>query len=95
MYIILRLFCEDFNRMAVEISVLRGPKHGVYAAASSSAIVTSGCSRNVTQIVTSVILYMDIIISHSDCLAVTLKFYIIPMYLQAIRNFLNQKAFSS
>ena len=61
MYIILRLVCEIFKRIAVEISFQRGPKHGVYAAALYSADVTSGCSRNGTQIVTSVILYIDII----------------------------------
>ena len=61
MYIILRLVCENFNRKAVEISFIRGPKHVIYAAALYLANVTSGCSRNNTQIVTSVILYIDII----------------------------------
>ena len=61
MYIILRLFCETFSRIAVKISFLWGHKHGVYAAALFSANVTSWCSRNDTHIFTSVILYINII----------------------------------
>ena len=60
MYIILRLVCENFNRIAVEISFLRGPKYGVFSAALYSANVMSGCSRNDMQIVTYVIFYIDI-----------------------------------
>ena len=61
MYIILRLVFENFIRIAVKISFLWDPKHGVYATASFSANVTSVCSRNDMQIFTSVILYMNII----------------------------------
>ena len=61
MYIILRLGCENVNRIAVEISFLRGPKHCVCSAALYSANVTSGCSRNDSQIVTSVIFHIDFI----------------------------------
>ena len=32
-------------------------------------------------------------LSHSDCLVVILKFYTAPMFLHAVRNFVNQKAF--
>ena len=59
--IILRLVCINFNRIAVKISFLWCPKQCVYAAGSFSANVTSWCLRNDTQIVTSVILYMNII----------------------------------
>ena len=34
-------------------------------------------------------------LSHSTCLAEILKFYTIPMFKQAVTNFVNQKAFSS
>ena len=61
MYIILRLVCENFSRINVKISSLWDPKHGVYAAASFSANVTSECSRSETRILTSVILFMNII----------------------------------
>ena len=61
MYIILRLVCEKLGRLAFKISFLWGPKHGVYAAASFSANVTSLCSRNGPQNFTSVILCMSII----------------------------------
>ena len=61
MYIILRLVCENFSRIAVTIGFLWGHKHSVYAAASFSANVTSWCSRHDTQIRTSVILHMNII----------------------------------
>ena len=61
MYIVLRLVFENFSRIAVKISFLWGPKHGVYAAASFSANVTSVCSCNNPQIFTSIILYMNII----------------------------------
>ena len=61
MYNILRLGCEHFSRIYVKISFLRGPKHGIYAAESISANVTSWCSLNDTQIFTSVILYVNII----------------------------------
>ena len=47
--------------MAVKRSFLLGPKHGVYAAASFSAKMTSCSSCNNTQIFNSVILYMNII----------------------------------
>ena len=96
MYIILRLVCENFNSIAVEISFLRGPKNGVYAAALYLANVTSGCSRNDTEIVTSVILYIDIIYiaqwlfgGNSEILHQS------DVFLHAIRNFLIQKALSS
>ena len=61
MYIILRLVCETFSRIAVSIRFLWGHKYGVYAAASFSANVTSWCSRNGTKMFTSVILYINII----------------------------------
>ena len=61
MYIILRLVCENLSRKAVKISFLWGTKHGVYAAVSFSANVTSWCSRNDTQIFASNILHMNII----------------------------------
>ena len=98
MYIILRLVCETFSKIDVKISFLRGHKHGVYAAASFSAKVTSWCSRNDTHILTSVILYINIIfrvITHSDCLVVILKLFTVPMFLHAVTNFVNQKSFSS
>ena len=62
MYIILRLpvVWETFSRIAVKISFLWDHKHGVYAAASFSANVTSWCSRD-TPIFTSIILYINII----------------------------------
>ena len=63
MNIILRLVCENFSSIAVKISFLLGPKHGVYAAASFSANVTSWYSHKDTQIFTSVILYMNIFIT--------------------------------
>ena len=34
-------------------------------------------------------------LSHSDCLVVILIFYRVPMFLHAVTNFENQKAFSS
>ena len=40
MYIILRLVCENSSRIAVKMSFLWGPKHGVYAAVSFLAKVT-------------------------------------------------------
>ena len=86
------------SRMAVKISFLWGHKHGVHATASFSANGTSWCSRNDTQIFTSVILYTFVSTSylwHIDCLVVILKFYTVPMFLHTIRNFVNQKAFSS
>ena len=96
MYIILRLVCENFSRIAVKISFLGGPKRGVYPTTSFSSIVMPGCLHNDTQFFSAIMLYMHIIyISHSDCLMVTLKFYTIPMFLHAVRYFLNQKAFSS
>ena len=61
MHIILRLVRENFSRIAVKISFLWGPKHGVYATASFSANVTSGCSSKDNKMLTSVILYMNII----------------------------------
>ena len=61
MYIILRLVCENFSRIAVKISFLWGLKNDVYAAASFSANVTSWCSHSDTQIFTSVNLHMNII----------------------------------
>ena len=62
MYIILRLVCEHFSRIACKKSFVGGPKHGVYAAASFSANVTSWCLCIDTQTFTSVILYMNIIL---------------------------------
>ena len=59
---ILRLVCDKFSRMAAIISFLWGPKHCVYAAGSFSANVTSWCLRNDTQIFTSDILCMNIIL---------------------------------
>ena len=61
MYIILRLVCETFSRIAVTISFILGHKHGVYAAASFAANVTSWCSRNDKKNFTSVFLYINII----------------------------------
>ena len=61
MYIILRLICERFSRIAVKISFLWGHKHGIYAAVPFPANGTSWCSRNDTNIFTSVILYINII----------------------------------
>ena len=61
MYIIFRLFCEIFSKLAVKISFLWGPKHVEYATASFSSNVTSWCSRNDTHFFTSVILHMNII----------------------------------
>ena len=63
-------------------------EYAVYATALFSADVMSWCSRNDTQIFTSVILHINIIL-HSDCLVVILKFYTVPMFLHAIRNFVN------
>ena len=60
-YIILRVVFEKFNGIAFKISFIWGHKHGVYAAASFSANVTTRNSRNDTQFFTSVILYMNII----------------------------------
>ena len=54
-YIILRLVREKFSRINVKISLLWGHKHGVYTTASFLANMTSWCSRNDTQIFTSVI----------------------------------------
>ena len=61
MCIILRLVCETFSRIAVKISFLCGPQHGIYRATSFSANVTSWCSRDNTQNFSSAILYMNII----------------------------------
>ena len=61
MYISLILVCENFKRIPIKISFQWGAEQGVYAAASFSANVTSGCSHNYTQIFASVILYMNII----------------------------------
>ena len=60
MHIILRLFCEVLSRIAVEISFLLVRRHGVYAAASFGAIITSGYIRNDTQNFSSSILCMNI-----------------------------------
>ena len=60
MYIIFRLVCETLSRIAVKISFLWGHKHGVYAAVSFSANVTSWCSRNDTNIFNFVNLYINI-----------------------------------
>ena len=95
MYIIKGFVCEKFSTIAVKISFLWGLKHSAYAAASSSANVTPWCSRSYTQIFTSVILYMRSYLSHSDCLMVILKFYTVSMFLHAVRNIVNQKAFWS
>ena len=62
MHIILRLVCEKLSWIAVKISFLWGPKHGVYAASYFSAIVTSWYLHKDTQNYTSVILYMNIIL---------------------------------
>ena len=61
MYIILRLVCQTFKRIAIKISFLWGHKHGVYATALFSVNVTSWCSRNDKHSFTSVILYINII----------------------------------
>ena len=50
MNIILRLVFWKLVEIAVKISFLCVPKHGVYAATSFSAIVTSRRSRNDPQI---------------------------------------------
>ena len=60
MFIILRLACENFSRIAVKISFVWVPKR-----------------------------------YFCDCLVIILKFYTVPMFLHAVRNFVNQKAFSS
>ena len=61
MYIILRLVCENFSRIAVKITYLWGPKHGVYAAVSFQQIWRPDVSRNDPEIFNSFILYMNII----------------------------------
>ena len=61
MCIILKLVCETFSRITVKISFQWGHKHGVYAAASFSANVTSWCSRYDTHVLTSIILHTNII----------------------------------
>ena len=50
---------------------------------------------NDAQMFTSVILYINIILSHSDCLVAILVFYTVPMFLHAVRNFVNQKEFQA
>ena len=74
MHIILRLICESLSRIAVKISYLWCRKHCVYAAVSFATIVTSWYLRNVMQNFTSIILYMNIIVTHSDYLVLIWKF---------------------
>ena len=97
MYIILRLVCEPLSWITVNISFLWGHKHGIYAASSFSANVKSWCSRNDTQIFTSVILYMyiNIIFIAQWLFGANSEFYTVPMFFHAVRNFLSQQAFSS
>ena len=61
MAIILRLICENLSSLAVKISFLWGPEHGVYAEDSFAANVTSRYFRNDMQNFTSIILHMNII----------------------------------
>ena len=95
MLIILRLVCEIFSRIAVKISFLWCPKHGVYAAPSFSANVMSWCWRNDTQNFTSVILYMNIIFIAQWLFCGNSEILHFSDFLHAIRNFVGQKAFSS
>ena len=60
-YIILRLICGILSKLAVKINFLRACLHGVYAATSLAASVTSRCLSNDIQNATSVILYINII----------------------------------
>ena len=96
MHIIFKLVCETFSRITVKISFLWGHKHGVYAAAWFSANETSWCSRTThTFFLLSLFCISMSYLSHSDCLVVILKFYTIPMFLHAVTNFVNEKAFWS
>ena len=95
MYIILRLFCETFSRIAVKLSFLWGHKHSAYAA----ALFQQMWHRDVH--VTTRTFFLPLFctsisyLSHSDCLVVILKFYTVPRLLHAVANFVNQKTFSS
>ena len=86
--------CENFSRIAVQISFLWCLKHGVYAAASFSAKVTSWCSHNDTQLVL-LFCRRTSYLSHIDCFVVILKFYTVQVFLHAVRNFVNQKHFQA
>ena len=84
-YIILRLVCENFMQI-------------VYTWSSFSANVTTWCSCNDTQIVKLFLSFNWIWTSywlHSVCLVVILKLHTIPMLLDAVKTFVNWKAFSS
>ena len=89
------LVFENFSRITVKISFLWGLKHGVYAAASFSANVTSWCYVMTRKFLPPLFCIWTSYLSHSDCLVVILKFYTILMFLHAVRIFINQKMFSS
>ena len=95
MYIILRLVCETFSRMAVILSFLWGHKHGVYAAVSLSANVTSWYSRNDTKNFTSVILYINIIFISLWLSSGNSEILHGSDVLHTVRNFGNKKTISS
>ena len=79
--------------IAVKIRFLLGPLHDVYAT-SFSANVTSWCSRDDTQIFTSVIFYMNIIFIAQWLFGGNSEIYTFLMFMHAARSFVNQKAFS-
>ena len=93
--ILLRLVFENLSRIADKISLLRGTKHCVYVAASFTAIVTSGCLRKDTQIFNSVLLNIYIIYIAQWLFGGYSEILHYSDVLHAVRNFLNQKAFSS
>ena len=78
-----KIILWNCSRIAVTIGFLWGPQHSVYAAASFSANVTLWCSRNDTQLFTSVICIWTSYLSHSDCWVVILKFYTVPIFFFA------------
>ena len=53
------------------------------------------CSCSEMQILVPLFCMGTTHLSHSDCFVVILKFYTVLMFLQAVSNFVNQKAFSS
>ena len=91
MYIIFRLVCENFSKIAVKVSFLWGQKHDY----TQQRHFQQMWHRDV-QITTcrfSLLLFCmsSSYLSHSDCLVVILKFYTVPMFLQAVRNSRHQK----
>ena len=61
MYIILKLVYENFSSIAVKISFLWGPKHGVYAAPSRHFQQTCRRDAHVTTCTFLLPLYEDLI----------------------------------